>query len=94
MRIAVLTGGTSADIDALLTLLEADPAYDIAKFDVGMASLPYHDDIPGAPQNTLADGPALWVAAGKKPEEYKVIAKFVSFLLEATRMDAPWPVRG
>lgn len=53
----------------------------VAKFDVGMAPLPYHDDIPGAPQNTLADGPALWVAAGKKPEEYRVIAKFVSFLL-------------
>lgn len=52
-----------------------------AKFDVGVAELPYHDDIPGAPQNTLADGPVLWVAAGQKPQQYKAIAKFVSLLL-------------
>lgn len=52
-----------------------------AKFDVGMAPLPYHEDIPGAPQNTLADGEVLWVAAGRKPAEYKTIARFLSFLL-------------
>jgi sn-glycerol 3-phosphate transport system substrate-binding protein len=52
-----------------------------ANFDLGVAELPYHDDIPGAPQNTLADGPVLWVAAGQKPQQYKAIAKFVSWLL-------------
>jgi sn-glycerol 3-phosphate transport system substrate-binding protein len=52
-----------------------------AKFEVGAASLPYHDDIPGAPQNTLADGAVLWVAQGRKPAEYKTIARFVRFLL-------------
>lgn len=52
-----------------------------AKFEVGVAPLPYHDDIPGAPQNTLADGPSLWIAAGRTPAEYKTIARFVSFLL-------------
>ena len=52
-----------------------------AKFEVGVAPLPYHDDIPGAPQNTLADGPSLWVAAGRTHAEYKTIARFVSFLL-------------
>ncbi len=52
-----------------------------AKFEVGVAALPYHDDIPGAPQNTLADGPSLWVAAGRTRSEYETIAKFVAFLL-------------
>lgn len=50
--------------------------------DVGVARLPYYDDFPGAPQNTLADGPAMWVSAGKKPAEYKGVARFVSFLLQ------------
>jgi sn-glycerol 3-phosphate transport system substrate-binding protein len=52
-----------------------------AKFDVGAAPLPYHDDIRGAPQNTIADGPLLWIAEGYKPDQYKVAAKFVSFVL-------------
>ncbi len=52
-----------------------------AKFPVGVATLPYHDDIPGAPQNTLADGAVLWVAQGRKPAEYKTIAKFLRFML-------------
>jgi sn-glycerol 3-phosphate transport system substrate-binding protein len=52
-----------------------------AKFEVGVAALPYHDDIPGAPQNTLADGPSLWVAAGRTRSEYETIGKFVAFLL-------------
>jgi sn-glycerol 3-phosphate transport system substrate-binding protein len=53
-----------------------------ASFEVGVAPLPYHDDFPGAPQNTLADGPALWVAAGKPAADYKVIARFVAFWLQ------------
>ncbi|MDR0702649.1 MAG: extracellular solute-binding protein [Azoarcus sp.] len=50
--------------------------------DVGVTHLPYQDDIPGAPQNTLADGAALWAAAGKKAAEYKSVARFVSFWLQ------------
>lgn len=53
------------------------------KVDVAVSRLPYYDDFPGAPQNTVADGPALWAAAGKKPAEYKAIARFVSFWLQA-----------
>lgn len=52
-----------------------------AKFDVGVGALPFHDDVRGAPQNTLADGPNLWAAAGKSKAEYGAIAKFVSYLL-------------
>ncbi|MCK6374066.1 MAG: extracellular solute-binding protein [Zoogloea sp.] len=50
-------------------------------FKVGVATLPYHEEYYGAPQNTLADGPAMWVAAGKKPAEYKAVARFVNFWL-------------
>ncbi|MDR3213070.1 MAG: extracellular solute-binding protein, partial [Azoarcus sp.] len=50
--------------------------------DVGVTRLPYQEDTPGAPQNTLADGAALWAAAGKKASEYKGVAKFVSFWLQ------------
>ncbi|TAH51999.1 MAG: extracellular solute-binding protein [Betaproteobacteria bacterium] len=53
------------------------------KVDVSVARLPYYDDFPGAPQNTIADGPALWASAGKKPAEYKAVARFVSFWLQA-----------
>lgn len=49
--------------------------------DVGVAPLPYHDDVPSAPQNTLADGASLWVAGGMKPAETKGVAKFVNYLL-------------
>ncbi|MBS0348505.1 MAG: extracellular solute-binding protein [Proteobacteria bacterium] len=54
-----------------------------AGFEVGVATLPYHEDYYGAPQNTLADGPALWIGAGKKPAEYKAVARFVSFWLSS-----------
>jgi len=50
--------------------------------DVGIAPLPYVDDAPGAPQNTLASGASLWVAAGKKPAENKAVASFISFWLQ------------
>ncbi|AYH42373.1 extracellular solute-binding protein [Azoarcus sp. DN11] len=53
-----------------------------AGFDIGVAPLPYHDDFPGAPQNTLADGAAMWVAAGKNAAEYKGVARFVAFWLQ------------
>jgi sn-glycerol 3-phosphate transport system substrate-binding protein len=51
-----------------------------AKFAFGLAPLPYYQDVPGAPQNTVIGGASLWVMAGKKPDEYKGIAKFFSFL--------------
>ncbi|MDR2030896.1 MAG: extracellular solute-binding protein [Azoarcus sp.] len=50
--------------------------------DVGVSRLPYYDDFPGAPQNTLADGASLWVAGGKKAADYKGVANFVKFWLQ------------
>jgi sn-glycerol 3-phosphate transport system substrate-binding protein len=51
-----------------------------AKFKLGVAQLPYYDDYPGAPFNTLVGGAALWVMAGKPPAEYRAVARFLEFL--------------
>ncbi|MDR3298816.1 MAG: extracellular solute-binding protein [Candidatus Accumulibacter sp.] len=48
---------------------------------VGVSALPYHDDVRGAPQNTLAEGASLWVKAGLKPAENRAVAKFVGYVL-------------
>jgi sn-glycerol 3-phosphate transport system substrate-binding protein len=37
-----------------------------AKFDFGMAELPYYPDVAGAPQNSIIGGASLWVMGGKK----------------------------
>lgn len=49
--------------------------------ELGVAPLPYHDDVYGGRQSSLADGASLWVGAGRPVAEYKQIARFVSFLL-------------
>jgi sn-glycerol 3-phosphate transport system substrate-binding protein len=51
-----------------------------AKFPFGVAAMPYYPDVAGAPQNSIIGGASLWVLAGKKPEEYKGVAKFFSYL--------------
>ena len=40
---------------------------------------------PGAPQNSIIGGASLWVMGGKKPEEYKGVAKFFTFLSDTNR---------
>ena len=49
--------------------------------ELGVAPLPYHDDVYGGRQSSLADGVSLWVGAGRPAGEYKQAAKFVNFLL-------------
>jgi sn-glycerol 3-phosphate transport system substrate-binding protein len=56
-----------------------------AKFDFANAPMPYYPDVPGAPQNSIIGGASLWVMGGKKPEEYKGVAKFFSFLSDTDR---------
>jgi sn-glycerol 3-phosphate transport system substrate-binding protein len=51
-----------------------------AKFKFGATELPYYADVKGAPQNSIIGGASLWVMGGKKPEEYKGVAKFFTFL--------------
>jgi sn-glycerol 3-phosphate transport system substrate-binding protein len=54
-----------------------------AKFDFGIAPLPYYPDVQGAPQNTIIGGASLWVMSGKKPAEYKGVAAFFNHLTNA-----------
>lgn len=49
-------------------------------FAFGTSSLPYHDDIQGAPQNTIIGGASLWVFAKKSPETYKGVTKFFKYI--------------
>ena len=51
-----------------------------AKFDFGVSKLPYYEEEPGAPFNSIIGGASLWVMAGKKPAEYKGVAAFFEFL--------------
>src|SRR5256885_6116444 len=56
-----------------------------AKFDFGNAPMPYYPDQKGAPQNSIIGGASLWVMGGKKPEEYKGVARFFTFLSATDR---------
>lgn len=59
-----------------------------AKFEWSVNFMPYHDDVAGAPQNSIIGGASLWVMGGKKPEEYKGVARFLSYLSKpAIQMD-------
>jgi sn-glycerol 3-phosphate transport system substrate-binding protein len=53
-----------------------------AKFKYAVAPLPYYNDVPGAPQNTVIGGASLWVMGGKKADEYKATAQFLKFLAQ------------
>ena len=59
-----------------------------ANFDFGNAPMPYYPDVQGAPQNSIIGGASLWVMGGKKPEEYKGVAKFFAFLSDTDRQVA------
>ena len=56
-----------------------------AKFDFTSVPMPYYPDVTGAPQNSIIGGASLWVMGGKKPEEYKGVAKFFAFLSDTDR---------
>src|SRR3712207_6688263 len=56
-----------------------------AKFDYASAPMPYYPDVQGAPQNSIIGGASLWVMGGKKPDEYKGVAKFFTFLSDTDR---------
>lgn len=60
-----------------------------AKFEFSVNMLPYHDDVAGAPQNSIIGGASLWVMAGKTNNAYKGIAKFMGYL-STTDMQTEW----
>ncbi|GAB4176420.1 MAG: sn-glycerol-3-phosphate ABC transporter substrate-binding protein UgpB [Rhodocyclaceae bacterium] len=53
-----------------------------AAFELGVAPLPYHDDVPGVtPASVAPGGGSLWVLAGGRRAEQRLAASFVAFLL-------------
>ena len=56
-----------------------------AKFNFTAAPMPYYPDIKGAPQNSIIGGASLWVMGGKSADEYKGVAKFLTFLSDTDR---------
>ena len=60
-----------------------------AKFDYSVNFIPYHDDVKGAPQNSIIGGASLWVMGGKTNNAYKGIAKFFTFL-SRPEIQAEW----
>ena len=63
-----------------------------AKFDFGVAQLPYYDDIRGAPHHSLVSGGGLWAAAGRSPAENRGMARFLAFLARPD-VQAEWHQR-
>ena len=62
------------------------------KTDWQISFLPYHDDVKGAPQNSIIGGASLWVMNGRKPEEYKGVARFMSFL-SRSEVQRDWHIK-
>lgn len=60
-----------------------------AKFDWSVNFIPYHDDVAGAPQNSIIGGASLWVMGGKTANSYKGVARFFSFL-SRPEVQAEW----
>jgi sn-glycerol 3-phosphate transport system substrate-binding protein len=57
--------------------------------ELAVAALPYYDDFPEAPQNTLSGGSALWAVAGRSQADARGVAAFVNFLSSAP-VQAEW----
>ncbi len=52
------------------------------RLEVGVAGLPYYDDVYGAtPYNVLPDGASLWVPAGLDKARSRVVARFAAFMM-------------
>jgi sn-glycerol 3-phosphate transport system substrate-binding protein len=56
-----------------------------AKFNFTAVPMPYYPDLKGAPQNSIIGGASLWIMGGKSAEEYKGVAKFLTFLSDTDR---------
>jgi len=62
-----------------------------AKFQWGVAMLPYYKGVPGAPKNGIIGGASLWVMTSPKrtTEEYKAVAEFFQYI-SRPEVDAKW----
>ncbi len=62
-----------------------------SNFDWGVTFLPYYDDVPGAPINSIIGGASLWVmnSPGRTAEEFKAVAEFFKYISQP-EVDAFW----
>ncbi len=62
-----------------------------AKFQWGVAMLPYYKGTPGAPKNSIIGGASFWVMTSPKrtAEEYKAVAEFFQYI-SRPEVDAKW----
>lgn len=62
-----------------------------SNFEWGVTFLPYYDDAPGAPLNSIIGGASLWVmnSPGRTAEEYKAVAEFFKYI-SRPEVDARW----
>jgi len=53
-----------------------------AKFDWGVAMLPFYDDVKGAPKNSIIGGASFWTMTAPKrsAEEYRGVVEFFRFI--------------
>jgi sn-glycerol 3-phosphate transport system substrate-binding protein len=54
-----------------------------AKFNYAQTMLPLDMDVASAPQNSIIGGATLWSLAGHEADEYKGVAKFMTYLSSA-----------
>lgn len=54
-----------------------------AKFNFGQTMLPLDTDLADAPQNSIIGGATLWALQGHEAEDYKGVAKFMTYLSSA-----------
>ena len=52
-----------------------------ARFDIGVAPLPYYEEAARQPVNTLVGGSALWAIEGRSRDTYNGIATFLAYLV-------------
>ena len=62
-----------------------------AKFQWGTTFLPFYEDVPTAPKNSIIGGASFWVMTGPKrtADEYKAVAEFFRYISQAD-VQAKW----
>ncbi len=62
-----------------------------SQFAWSMTFLPYYDDVPGAPINSIIGGASVWVmnSPGRTAEEFKAVSEFFKFISKP-EVDAWW----
>jgi sn-glycerol 3-phosphate transport system substrate-binding protein len=61
----------------------------LGKDKVGIGMMPYSPDVIAKPQNSIIGGATLWVLQGRPKDEYKGVAKFMTYL-SSTPVQAKW----